>query len=85
MTAAVFYPSAGDVVWSGNPSKGLSEADVSALIGLYRDEARAAWRAQDYYAYAHAAELHGQIFTANFEAQKWARAAAYSNTDRKAA
>jgi len=85
MTAAVFYPSAGDVVWSGNPNKGLSEADVSALIGLYRDEAKAAWRAGDFTTYTHAAELHGQIFTANFEAQKWARAAAYSNTDRKAA
>lgn len=85
MVAPTFYPSGGDVVWSGNPSKGLSEDDVKALIGLYRDEARAAWRAQDHDAYAHAAELHGQIFTANFEAQKWARAAAYSNTDRRAA
>lgn len=85
MAAPVFYFSGGDVVWSGNPAKGLSEHDVAALIALYRDEARAAWRAQDHAAYAHAAELHGQIFTASFEARKWARAATFTSITGKAA
>lgn len=86
MTSPTFYPSAGDVVWSGNPSKGLSEGDVTALTGLFRDEAKAAWRAGDFKAHEQAAELHRQIFTATFEARRWLRASASpSNTEWKAA
>lgn len=82
MTVPSFRCIGGSVMWG---SVDLSDHDVKALIGLYRDEAKAAWRAGDFTTYTHAAELHGQIFTANFEAQKWARAAAYSNTEWKEA
>ncbi|WP_332690031.1 hypothetical protein [Devosia sp.] len=50
---------------------GLTDDDATALIGLYRDEARAAWKARADVAYEQAADLHAQLYRARLKAREW--------------
>ncbi|MFZ3193817.1 MAG: hypothetical protein WA154_11515 [Moraxellaceae bacterium] len=49
----------------------LTDDDATAIIGVFRDEAKAAWQAGDYPAHAIAADLHGQLYTARLKAREW--------------
>ena len=85
MTAPlVYWQSGGSIETRG---RGLTDADATALINLYRDEAKAAWKAGDYPAHEIAADLHGQLYTARLKAREWVKAsgpASFQNMRRAA-
>lgn len=56
----------------------LTDEDATALISVYRDEAAAAWAAQDIPAYHAAADLLTQIYGARLKAREWLRASTFN-------